>query len=173
MCNKTDSNRKLGQPIITSNVGLKTSRKMSRTIEQKLECLRKAISNSKKHRESGDPERIYSQYIRYALDEFSDLNFCTSKNAKNLKRKEVIHEHVIPHRFVMNKLLELNSLTDEAMLQIIKKYYIICKITKEEDNRLNTAKLRKSMPPEWDEENDSLFARYEHEKVNISIFKSE
>lgn len=170
-----DPNCKLNQLIITSNVGMKASRKISRTIEQKIECLRKAISNSKKHIQAGDPRRIYSQYIRYALDEFVYLNICTSTEAKakGLKRKDVIHEHVIPHSIVMNKLLELDPLTDENIMSVLNKYYIICIITKEEDKRLNAAGLRRNMPPEWNEENGSVFARYEHDKVQLSILKNQ
>ena len=55
-----------------------------RTIEQKLECIKRVIFNTKEHIRYGDPKRMYSQYIRYALDEVSELNFYTSKRAKGL-----------------------------------------------------------------------------------------
>jgi hypothetical protein len=145
---------------------------MVRTIEQKLECLRKAILSSKKHILAGDPRRIYSQYIRYALNEFDYLNLCTSSEAKDLKQN-FIHEHVIPHAIVMAKLLELDPLTDENMMAILNKFYYICKITKEEDKRLSAAGFKQKMPPGWDGESCSVFARYEHAKVGISILKSQ
>ena len=140
-----------------------------RTIEQKLECLRKAISNARAHARAGDPTRIYSQYIRYALDEFKHLNICTSVKAHGLKRKDVVHEHAVPHSIVMKKLLELDSLTDESIMSVLNKYYVICVITKDEDDRLTSAGLRSKMPDQWNGENDGVFARYEHEKVRISI----
>lgn len=138
-----------------------------RTTEQKLECIRKVISNSKDHIKSGDPMRMCSQYIRYALDEISDLNFCMSKKAKGLKRNNVIHEHVIPHSVVMKKLLSLEPLSNENILAVLKRFYIICVITKEEDKILNAAGYRSKMPDGWNEETDSVFARYE--AVGISI----
>ena len=138
-----------------------------RTLEQKLECIRKAISNAQEHIRAEDPRRVYSQYIRYALDEVSDLNFCRSNAARGLKRKDVIHEHVVPHSIVMSKLLSLDPLTHENIMSVINKYYVICAITKEEDKKLNAAGLRSKMPAEWDEKNDSVFARYE--AVGISI----
>lgn len=138
-----------------------------RTIEQKLECIKKAILNAQEHIQAGDPRRVYSQYLRYALDEVSDLNFCVSKAAKGLKRKDVIHEHVVPHSVVMEKLLSLDPLTHETIMTVIKKYYVICAITKEEDKKLNNEKLRTKMPEGWDENNGSVFARYE--KVGISV----
>jgi len=134
--------------------------KIERTIGQKLECIRKAISNSQEHIKANDPRRVYSQYIRYALDEISDINFRTSRAAKGLKRNAVIHEHVIPHSIVMDKLLTLVPLTNDNILKMLKKYYVICAITKEEDKKLNAAGLRSKMPDGW-KEDDSVFARYE------------
>lgn len=144
-----------------------------RSQEQKIECLRKAISNAKEHIQANDPRRIYSQYIRYSLDEFKDLNFYTSIEAKGLERKHVIHEHVVPHSIVMEKLLSLEVLTDENIMSVINKYYIICKITKAEDKRLNAAKLRSKMPEGWNDKTDSVFARYEQKQVNIPVIRVE
>ena len=138
-----------------------------RTIEQKIECIKKVILNSQEHIKAGDPTRVYSQYVRYALDEVKGLNFCTSKKAKGLKRKEVTHEHVIPHSIVMNKLFSLDSLTNENIMSIIQKYYVICAITKEEDKRLNAIGLKSKMPEGWDEANDNVLARYESAGISI------
>lgn len=141
-----------------------------RTNEQKLNCIRRVLSNSKDHIKHGDPKRMYSQYIRYALDEISDLNFCTSERAKGLKRKDVIHDHVIPHSIVMNKLLSLKEPSNESIMKVIKKFYILCAITKEEDGLLNSAGYRSKMPDGWNEEKDSVFARYE--SVGIIVCNS-
>jgi len=137
-----------------------------RTDEQKLDCIKRAISNAQEHMRANDPRSVYSQYVRYALHEVSDLNFYTSIEAKGLKRKEVIHEHVVPHGLLLEKLLSLNSLTNENIMAVLQKYYVICKITKEEDKRLNSAGFRSKMPEGW-ADNDSVFARYE--KVGILI----
>ena len=142
-------------------------KKKQRTNQQNLECLKKAINNSKEHIRNGDPTRIYSQYLRYCLDEFARLNFCSSVKAKGLQRKDVVHEHVVPNSFIMNKLLSLEELTDESIMSVLQKFYIICKISKDEDKSLNRAGLRSQMPEDWDEENDSVYARYE--QVGILI----
>ena len=143
-------------------------KKIQRTYQQKLECLRKAIINSKEHIRNGDPTRIYSQYLRYCMDEFSSQpDFQSSVEAKELKRKDVTLEHVVPHSFIMNKLLSLEELTNENIKSVIQKFHIICRITKDEDKRLNRSGLRSKMPDDWDEENGSLYARYE--KVGILL----
>ena len=51
-----------------------------RTEEQKLTCIKRAISNAQEHMRVNDPTRVYSQYVRYALSELSDLNFYTSES---------------------------------------------------------------------------------------------
>ena len=140
-----------------------------RTIEQKLDCIRRVISNSQEHVKHGDPKRMYSQYIRYSLDEISSLNFCTSKRAKGLKRKDVIHEHVVPHSFIMNKLLSLKELSNDDIMDVLKKFYIVCAITKEEDRLLNARGYRSKMPEGWNENTDSVFARYESVGIEVHI----
>lgn len=140
-----------------------------RTIDKKLECLKKVLLNSQWHITSNDPSRIYSQYVRYALDEFKYINLHISEKAKKLKRKDVIHEHVIPHAIVMKKLLSLDQPTTDEILLIIKNYYFLCLITKDEDELLTAAGLRSKMPQGWDEGKNSVFARYE--KVGIKIHK--
>ncbi|MBZ0330688.1 hypothetical protein KZO25_10220 [Halomonas sp. ANAO-440] len=136
-------------------------------MEQKIECIRRVILNAQDHIQVGDPKRVYSQYVRYALDEVSGINFCRSVKAKGLKRKDVIHEHVVPHLIVMDKLLSLDQLTNENIINVINKYYVICAITKEEDKKLNAAGLRSKMPKNWNDESGSVFARYETVGIDI------
>lgn len=131
-----------------------------KSLGEKRECIKRVVENSQEHVLENDPKRMYSQYIRYALDEVSDLNLYVSKKASGLKRKDVIVEHVIPHSFVMNKLLALKSVTTRKILNIINKYFIVCKITREEDKLLNIAGLRSKMPEGWDEKKGDVFARY-------------
>ena len=138
-----------------------------RSEKQKLKCLKLAVSNAQKHSRAGDPKKFYSQYIRYALGDFDRINFYTSKNAINLDRSNVIHDHVVPHNIVMGKLLKLNPINETNLKSIIYKYLVICKITKEEDRKLNSAGLKSKMPMDWNEDTDSIFARYE--KVGIEI----
>lgn len=140
----------------------------SRTLDKKLECLKTVLLNSLVHKRSNDQVRIYSQYIRYALDEFKDINFYQSEQARELKRKDVIHEHVIPHSVLMNKLLLLDPLTVDSIHFVIKKYYVICAITKEEDQLLTAKGLRSKMPKGWNEETDSVFARYDEVGIKFA-----
>ena len=60
----------------------------------------------------------------------------------------------------MNRLLELDSLTDESILATLKRYFFICAISKREDKLLNDAGLRAKMPNDWDPDTDDVFERY-------------
>lgn len=135
------------------------------SLDSELDMLVMVIENSRKHRDKEHRARIYSQYMRYAMDEFVNVNFHQSDEAKGKKRKDVIRDHVVPHIELMKKLFAIDKLSKDSVWEVIEKYYIICSITKEEDKRLNEADLKSKMPKDWCENEESLFARYE--KVGI------
>ena len=137
-------------------------------LERKLECLRRVIRNCREHVEAGDRRRIYSQYLRYALNEFDGLNFYHSVAAHGLNRSEVVYEHAVPHGFVMGKLLALGSLDDESIMAVLRRFYVICVITRDEDKQLNRAGLRSKMPDGWCEKTSSVFARYEVVGIKVA-----
>ena len=69
----------------------------------------------------------------------------------------------------MEKLFSLSPVTNESIMGVLSKFYIICRITKEQDKQLNAAGLRSKMPMGWNEDEDSVFARYE--AVGISVVR--
>jgi hypothetical protein len=142
--------------------------KKSRTHEEKLECLKKVLINSLEHKRSNDPVRIYTQYIRYALEQFKNINFYESENAKAPKGKGIIHEHIIPFVVVRDKLLALHPLTIENIKSVIDKYYFTCAVTTEEDDQLTANNLKSKMPKGWIEDKDSVFARYEEVGIRFT-----
>lgn len=140
----------------------------SRTHEENLECLKKVLINSLEHKRCSDPVRIYSQYIRYALEQFKNINFYESEYAKESKEKDIIHEHVIPFVVVRDKLLALNPLTIENIKSVINKYYFTCAVTTKEDHQLTENNLKSKMPEGWNEDKDSVFARYEEVGIKFT-----
>ena len=144
----------------------------TRTEDQMLTCLRNAVLNAQAHQKAGDPTRVYSQYIRYALNQFDKQEgiTLTSRKAKGKVRPFIVHDHSVPHSFVLNKLLALKNVTNLALKDVISKYYRIGVITKEEDKLLSDNGLRSKMPNGWDENNGSVYARYE--EVGIKLLHS-
>lgn len=109
--------------------------KVQRTEEQMLTCLRNAVLNAQAHQKAGDPSGIYSQYIRYALNQFDKQEGVrrVSRKASGKIRPGIVHDHSIPHKFILNKLLSIKNLTNHAVKEVIDKYYRIGVLTKEED----------------------------------------
>ena len=149
--------------------------KIQRTLKQRLTCLQNAVQNAQKHRKAGDPKRMYSQYIRYALNEFDEQKerrFSSDALSLNPNRKkkfpELVHDHMIPHAFVLNKLLSLKEPSHKALAKVINKYYQICVITKEEDQILNRQGLRSKMPESWNEIPGDRDARYKIAGIRLS-----
>lgn len=126
------------------------------------------IENAKKHKDLGHTTRIYSQYLRYAMDEFAYVNLHQSDEAKGKTKKEVVRDHVVPHSLVMDKLFAIKELNQNSVWRVIKKYYIICSITKEEDRKLSSKGFKSKMPNGWCENEENLFARYEEVGINYS-----
>lgn len=79
----------------------------------------------------------------------------------------LVHEHMIPKTRYIQKPCEdearNNSLTPEFVLDLVKKYWKIAIVTKEEDNVLHKTR----MPNSWDGEN--IFDRYD--SAGISLIK--
>jgi hypothetical protein len=66
----------------------------------------------------------------------------------------------------MSKLLSIDTLSDEAIMDVLNRYFFICVISRREDELLTAAGLRSQMPEGWDEEFGSIFARYEAVGIN-------
>ncbi|MBI2151907.1 hypothetical protein HYU21_04235 [Candidatus Woesearchaeota archaeon] len=94
-----------------------------------------------------------AQYISFkALDKLN----------RNFK-KELVFEHVVPKRLYIQEECENkaknNELTETFICDLLSKYWIICTITREENDLLNKSGLKDKMPFNWDKEN--VFARYD------------
>lgn len=84
-------------------------------------------------------------------------------------------EHVIPAKVYLERLKELYKetkgfTTKDSLLRFneYRKQVAVCIITKDEDDALNKAGLRESMPANWNW-GDDIFARYTD--TNIMIYK--
>ncbi len=103
------------------------------------------------------------------MEQFKNINFYESEHAKEPKGKDIIHEHVIPFAVLRDKLLALHPLTIDNIKSVVDKYYYTCVVTAEEDQLLTENHLKFKSQNQWDEEKDSVFARYE--EVGIKFTK--
>ena len=85
----------------------------------------------------------------------------------------VKHEHVVPMKILSERLLAMDDPSLEDIARFILDNVILASITKEEDKKLNDAKLTSAMPNEYYDPSHELYnnplARYI--KVGIEIYK--
>ena len=82
-----------------------------------------------------------------------------SKAALGLSLNECVVEHAVPQMAIVNWLMDLDPLTNDGVADLLKRYFTVMLVTKEEHARLNASGLRSTMPADWDSTN--VYARYE------------
>ena len=95
--------------------------------------------------------------IRY-LPHSADAAFVFAQYPKELGRR-LTHEHTIPLSLLAEKVLNLETDDREAIREVFGVHCRAALVTKEEDRKLNSAKLRSAMPSNWSFGGDML-ARY-------------
>ena len=84
--------------------------------------------------------------------------------------KDLIYEHMIPkENYIQGPCLEAikkrSPLSLNQIHELLDKYWHIALITIDEDKILNSLKLRKHMPENWD--NEDILARYKMANINL------
>ncbi len=77
----------------------------------------------------------------------------------NERSKRLTHEHTVPLRLLAEEALSLETGSKELICEMFNNYCRAAIMTREEDCKLNSAKLRSAMPSEWGFGEDVL-ARY-------------
>ena len=85
--------------------------------------------------------------------------------ATGSRRDGLIHEHLVPRAVVREKIFGLRNPTQQAVRRTLQTWCVGVVVTKTEDERLNKAGLRSSMPKDWDKRDK--WARYK--AVGIAI----
>ena len=70
----------------------------------------------------------------------------------------IVHEHIIPRNIIRDILLNSQSLIASEIESLLKLYCVGAIITKPQDDKLTKAKLRASMPNQW--QPGDIWARY-------------
>ncbi|OUR80383.1 hypothetical protein A9Q83_01400 [Alphaproteobacteria bacterium 46_93_T64] len=82
---------------------------------------------------------------------------------KELK-KDLMHEHLVPCAFLSQTIFSSRP-SREEIHKLLIEYGIRCIVLKEEDDKINAAKLNKSMPENWQLGHDP-FLRYQLAGIN-------
>lgn len=81
-----------------------------------------------------------------------------SKAAACLPLSECVVEHVIPQMLLVNWLMDMEPLTESAVIELLTSYFRVMLVTREEHGLLNSIGVRSTMPSDWDKED--VYARY-------------
>lgn len=81
-----------------------------------------------------------------------------SKAATGRPLSECVVEHSVPLMEIVNRLMGLDPLTERRVTNLLKKFFRVRLVTKDEDRELNKGPLRYKMPDGWD--GKDVFARY-------------
>ena len=81
-----------------------------------------------------------------------------SKAAQGRPLHECAVEHVVPQMAIVNRLMDMEPLTEQRVVELLKRLFTVMLVTHEEHGRLNASGLRSTMPDDWDGED--VFSRY-------------
>jgi hypothetical protein len=95
--------------------------------------------------------------IRY-LPHTADAALVSTQYPKEIG-KRLTHEHTIPLKLLAEKIFSLGTSDKDVIREFFNLYCKAAIVTREEDRKLNSAKLRSAMPPKWCFGQDT-FARY-------------
>ena len=77
-------------------------------------------------------------------------NISRSKKAKEKDLKECDVEHVVPMMIIVNILMDMKPINKDKIEDVLKKYFRVLVVTKEEHKKLNSSGLGSKMPNNWD-----------------------
>ncbi len=95
-----------------------------------------------------------------------DMHFISRDALSSIKKKSnisLIKDHIVPIKVIHGILQTDINRSEENIERLLKKYYRIGVITKEEDHKLNNLQLKSKMPDDWD--GNDVYARYKRADI--------
>ena len=110
--------------------------------------------------------RISDGALAYILGINIDLNLTHRRSKFYGKGSPLIYEHPVPASVVRERLLKEEA-SEEAVRNLLRQAGPVTVLLRTEDDMLNSAGLKKSMPAKW-EWGGNCFARYEQVNIKVS-----
>jgi hypothetical protein len=73
--------------------------------------------------------------------------------------KPIVHEHLVPKRVIIDLLMSIRNPTAGAIRDLLDRFCVGVVVSQEEDRKLNSCRLRSTMPQGWTV-NDDPWARH-------------
>lgn len=81
-----------------------------------------------------------------------------SKAAFDKPLSDCVVEHVVPQMAIVNRIMDMEPLTEIGVTELLKQCFSVMLVTREEHARLNASGLRSTMPKDWN--GKDMFSRY-------------
>ena len=127
--------------------------------ERHIQMMIKVINDAHEHIKMETPNRVWSTYFRYALNDLEKGNEYISQSMIESPNQKKIRDHTVPFKIVRDKLLAIENINYDSVSKILNRFHVVTIISIEEDQKLKDAGLNSRMPKNWDGINS--FARYE------------
>ncbi|REH36100.1 hypothetical protein DFR26_2144 [Paraperlucidibaca baekdonensis] len=135
------------------------------------------LEHLSKFKETTDGRRIFKELLSTMLWKFSEADGAKHGNkrwtrdaldcyAKDKLTKNLIHEHTIPRKVLIEELMSLEAIDQISIHEFLSKFCFATVVTKEEDDLLRKAGLNSKMPTDWSFGDDDVMARYK--EANLS-----
>ncbi len=137
-----------------------------------------AVEQAKEAQAFGFPRNLCCRNLKTALIHYwqhktlgmgQKARISRSKAARNKPLNECIEEHVVPLMVIVNRLMDMKSLTKPAVNRLLKKWYHVRLVTNAEHKTLTKLKLRYTMTPltpRW--KGTDIFARYTAAGITVA-----
>lgn len=133
-------------------------------------------------KETKEGLRIFKELLSTMLWKFSEADGAKHGNkrwtsdaiecfAKDMLTKNLIHEHTIPRRVLIEELMSLKSTSPSLIHDFLSRYCFATVVTKDEDELLRKAGLNSKMPIGWTFSNGDVMARYVEAHLSPTIVK--
>jgi hypothetical protein len=127
---------------------------------KRLELITMAVRYCRSAHACGMPASCYAKALREPVHFLWERRFGSkmraakyrSIGARGLKfgTGNLVYDHAIPFRFLQQKLMSWDPDGGEALEAILARYDTVVLISKEENAKLNSAGLGRTMPDGWD-----------------------
>lgn len=136
-----------------------------------------AISQAQEAEEYGFSRNECCRNLKTALHQYwqnKTMGMHGQSQKKNIPKSsaasevELIHcdvEHAVPQMVIVNMLMDMETIEKPIVLALLRKYFRVLVVTKEEHKKLNASGLRSKMPNNWDR--NDVWARYRSVGIDI------
>lgn len=126
---------------------------------KRIELILEAVRYCQRVRAMGMPSSCYSKALRESVHFLWERpggtggkhGVAQAHSVASETATDVVYDHSVPFNFLQTELLTLENPNAERVLAVLKRHGRVAIITKDENKRLNAAKLQSKMPSDWDQ----------------------